>query len=49
MTTRLVRAGEIVGILVKDHIIVGGDLYYSYADQGRLGRSNVRIDREEPG
>lgn len=48
VTTRLVRAGEIVGILVKDHIIVAGDIYYSYADQGRLGR-NVLVEREEPG
>lgn len=45
ITARLVRAGEIVGITVKDHIIVAGDVYYSYADQGRLSR-HLLLDRE---
>lgn len=36
LTTRLVRAGEIMGIPVLDHIIVGAEKYFSFADRGLL-------------
>ncbi|RMF86029.1 MAG: JAB domain-containing protein [Nitrospinota bacterium] len=36
MTRRLVQVGEIIGIRVLDHIIVGDGRYVSFADQGLL-------------
>ena len=33
LTRRLVEAGRIMGIKVLDHIVVGDDQYYSFADQ----------------
>ncbi len=36
ITEKLVEAGEIIGIKVLDHIIVGGSTYYSFADEGRI-------------
>lgn len=34
VTERLVKAGEIIGVQVLDHIIVGGDSYYSLKANG---------------
>lgn len=40
MTDRMVSAGEIVGIPVLDHLIVGADgAYYSFSEQGRITRN----------
>lgn len=36
-TRRLVEAGETMGIKVLDHLIIGDNQYYSFADQGLLG------------
>jgi DNA repair protein RadC len=36
MTERLKSSGEILGIRVLDHIIIGENTYYSFADQGLL-------------
>jgi DNA repair protein RadC len=36
MTERLVAAGRILGIRVLDHVVVGDDDYFSFADAGRL-------------
>jgi len=36
LTTKLKNAGKILDIQVLDHIIVGGDEYYSFADEGAL-------------
>ena len=36
LTRRLVDAGELVGIDVLDHIIVGHDTYFSFAERGIL-------------
>jgi DNA repair protein RadC len=36
ITTRLCRAGELLGIKVLDHVIIGRDAYYSFADEGKL-------------
>jgi DNA repair protein RadC len=33
-TQRLVHAGQILGIRVLDHIVIGNDDYYSFADAG---------------
>lgn len=39
LTTRLVSAGEVLGIRVLDHIVVGDGRYVSFADQGWLNES----------
>jgi len=36
ITQRLCRAGDLLGIRVLDHIIIGRDRYFSFADEGRL-------------
>jgi DNA repair protein RadC len=36
LTARLVKAGDVLGIPVLDHIIVGRDTYMSFADEGLL-------------
>ncbi len=36
LTQRLVSAGEIMGIRVLDHVIIGDIRYFSFADQGWL-------------
>lgn len=36
LTRQLVRAGEALGIRVLDHVIVGGEKHYSFADSRRL-------------
>ena len=35
-TTRLVAAGEMLGIKILDHVIIGDDRYLSFADKGLL-------------
>lgn len=35
-TDRLVRAGKILGIRVLDHVILGRETYFSFADTGHL-------------
>ena len=36
ITKRLVEAGKILGIRVLDHIIVGGDKYFSFSDENLI-------------
>ncbi len=36
LTRRLVRAGEVVGVDLLDHLVVGGDRWVSLARRGRL-------------
>ena len=36
LTRRLAQAGELLGIPVLDHVIIGSDAYYSFADKGFL-------------
>ena len=36
ITQRLVETGKIVGIPVLDHVIIGRDSYFSFADEGIL-------------
>ncbi len=36
ITERLVRACEILGVGVLDHVVIGVGRYYSFADQGQL-------------
>lgn len=37
LTDRLVSAGELLGIRVLDHVIIGDGRHYSYCDDNRLG------------
>lgn len=36
LTKKIKEAGQFLEILVLDHIIIGGDSYYSFADEGLL-------------
>ncbi len=36
ITRRLAEAGKLLGIRVLDHIILGGETYYSFKDEGKL-------------
>jgi DNA repair protein RadC len=36
VTTRLKEAGDILGIRVLDHIVLGADDYYSFKDKGEI-------------
>ena len=38
ITARLIEAGEIIGIRVYDHIVVGRDRYYSMRERGDIAR-----------
>jgi DNA repair protein RadC len=38
LTTRLVAAGELLGIQVLDHLVIGDGRYTSFADQGWVSR-----------
>ncbi len=42
LTRRLVSAGEIIGIRVLDHVIIGDRQYVSFADQGWLTPTPLR-------
>ncbi|MCK4384697.1 MAG: hypothetical protein KAW52_00395 [candidate division Zixibacteria bacterium] len=37
ITSAVVKAGVILQVNVLDHIIIGTEGYYSYADEGRIG------------
>ena len=41
LTARLVSAGEVLGIRVLDHLVVGDGRYVSFADQGWLTSDGV--------
>ncbi len=43
LTARLVSAGEVLGIRVLDHLIVGDGRYVSFADQGWLMPSECEL------
>ena len=36
ITKQLVEAGKILGIKVVDHLVVAGDAYYSFMEEGQL-------------
>lgn len=36
VTERLIKAGEMIGVQVLDHVIVGGDSHYSMKVNGRM-------------
>ena len=41
ITDRLVGAGKIIGIEVLDHIIIGGDRYFSFVDEDTMPGQSV--------
>ncbi len=41
LTKRLVQAGEVLGIQVLDHIIIGDGLHFSFRDNGLMPRSSL--------
>ena len=44
ITRQLVFAGKVMGIAVHEHIIIGGDDYFSFADQGYISRMGREFD-----
>jgi DNA repair protein RadC len=36
VTKRMLEAGKLMGLRMLDHIIMGRDSYFSFADEGRL-------------
>jgi len=36
LTQKLVAAGNILSIKILDHLIIGDNRYYSFADEGKL-------------
>ena len=42
VTERIVLAGDILGIRVLDHLVIGDGRYVSLADTGRLGEGASR-------
>lgn len=36
LTQRLIRAGETLGITIIDHVIIGDEKFYSFAEDGKL-------------
>ena len=45
LTARLQEAGNILGIQVLDHVIIGDGRFVSFADEGWLGNGNQRSKR----
>ena len=48
LTARLVEAGDLLGIQVLDHLIIGDGHYVSFADQGWLRRDQPPRRRDNP-
>jgi len=44
VTRQLVFAGRVMGITVHEHLIIGDNRYYSFADQGHLARMNSEFE-----
>lgn len=41
VTENLMKAGEIIGIKLLDHVIIGKDCFYSYSDNERIGEVSL--------
>jgi DNA repair protein RadC len=44
VTRQLVFAGRVMGMTVHEHLIIGENRYYSFADQGHLARMNAEFE-----
>ena len=47
ITRKLIFACRMVGITVHEHVIVGHNRYFSFADQGYMTRLNTEYERKE--
>ncbi|MCK7513883.1 MAG: Mov34/MPN/PAD-1 family protein [Desulfobacterales bacterium] len=43
ITRQLVFAGRIMGITVHEHLIIGDNRYFSFADEGHIARHELRV------
>jgi len=46
ITRQLVFAGKVMGITVHEHIIIGDNCYYSFADQGQIVQMGREFDTQ---
>ena len=44
ITRQLLFASRVMGITVHEHLIIGDNRYYSFADQGHLARMNLEFE-----
>jgi DNA repair protein RadC len=44
ITRQLVFSGKVMGITIHEHIIIGDNCYYSFADQGHIARMGREFD-----
>jgi DNA repair protein RadC len=44
VTRQLVFAGRLMGITVHEHVIIGENRYYSFADEGHIARMNSEFE-----
>ena len=45
VTRQLVFAGRIMGIVVHEHIVIGDNRYFSFADQGYIEQMNREFEK----
>ena len=45
ITRQLVFAGRVMGMVIHEHIIIGDNRYFSFADQGYIERMNREFDK----
>jgi DNA repair protein RadC len=45
VTRQLVFAAKVMGMVVHEHLIIGDNQYFSFADQGYIARMNREFDR----
>jgi DNA repair protein RadC len=45
ITRQLVFAGKVMGIIVHEHLIIGDNLYFSFADQGYIAKMNREFEK----
>jgi len=48
ITRRLIFASRVVDIVLHDHLIIGDNCYFSFADEGHITRLNKEVDNMEP-
>ena len=45
ITRQLVFASKMMGLVAHEHIVIGDNRYYSFADQGYIERMNREFDK----
>jgi DNA repair protein RadC len=46
ITRRLIHACRVMGIVVHEHLVIGANRYFSFADQGYIARINREVDAQ---